>query len=76
MSKDVLEKRILEIQKAIQESSTNHKQLQAAYEQSTAHHNALLGRLNEAQFLLSELFTKECASQPSLSSEDDKHASS
>ena len=60
MSKEVLETRILEIQKAVQESAQNHKQVQAAFEQATAHHNALMGRLNEAQFLLAELFTKEC----------------
>ena len=58
--KEVLEKRILEIQAAVQESATNHKQIQGALEQATSHHNALMGRLGEAQHLMSELFAKEC----------------
>lgn len=64
MSKEIFEKRILEIQQAINESAANHKQIQLAFEQATANHNALLGRLNEAQFLLTEVFEKECKDKP------------
>lgn len=46
MMKEELEKRILEINQAL--------------EQSAAHHNALLGRLTEAQSWLKAIFEKEC----------------
>ena len=62
-AKEILEKRIVEIQKAIQESATNHKQIQGALEQATSHHNGLMGRLGEAQFMLAELFAKECKAE-------------
>lgn len=60
-NKEFLEKRILEIQNAVNESAANHKNIQLAFEQSAAHHNTLLGRLNETQYLLAELFKSEVA---------------
>jgi hypothetical protein len=58
-NKEFLETRLIEIQKALQESATVHKNIQLSLEQQTAHHNTLMGRLNETQFLLSELFKEE-----------------
>lgn len=46
MSKEVIEKRIIEITKAIEETS--------------ARHSMLLGHLNEAKFIVESIFKAEC----------------
>jgi hypothetical protein len=65
VSKEFLEARVLEIQKALTESTTQYKSAQAVLEQATAHYNSLMGRLNEAQFHLAELHKTELTSKPS-----------
>ena len=55
MTKEELEKRIQELSKAIAESAENHQRLRTMLEGATNSHNALVGRLDEANYLYQQL---------------------
>lgn len=67
MTKEELAKRIQELSKAIAESAENHQRLRTMLEGATNTHNALVGRLDEANYLYQQLdkeiqvvVTEEC----------------
>lgn len=55
MIKEELAKRIQELSKAIAESAENHQRLRTMLENSANAHNALVGRLDEANYLYQQL---------------------
>lgn len=55
MKKEELAKRIQELSKAIAESAENHQRLRTMLEGATNSHNALVGRLDEANYLYQQL---------------------
>ncbi len=59
--KEVLEKRILELKVALEETANNHKMIQQSFEQNAARHNMILGAKAEAEDLLTKLFASEVA---------------
>lgn len=56
MTKEVLEKRIEDLSKAVSESVTHHQKLKTTLETATNMHNALVGRLEEAQAIYNHLY--------------------
>jgi hypothetical protein len=67
MTREELAKRIQELSKAIAESAENHQRLRTMLEGATNTHNALVGRLDEANYLYQQLdkdspvmVTEEC----------------
>lgn len=67
MKKEELANRIQELSKAIAESAENHQRIRTMLDNATNTHNALVGRLDEANYLYQQwhkeskvLVTKEC----------------
>ena len=67
MKKEELANRIQELSKAIAESAENHQRIRTMLEGATNSHNALVGRLDEANYLYQQLdkdnqvlVTQEC----------------
>ncbi len=55
MTKELLQTRLQVLTKEVTESLENHNRLKIALDNATSAHNALVGRLNEAQHLYMEL---------------------
>jgi hypothetical protein len=51
MNKEILLKRVQELMVAVQQSLQNHQQLKTNLDNATSSHNALVGRLDEANAL-------------------------
>lgn len=54
MTKELLQTRLQVLTKEVTESLENHNRLKIALDNATSAHNALVGRLNEAQHLFME----------------------
>lgn len=64
MTKAILQTRLEVLTKEVTESLAHHNQLKIALDNATSAHNALIGRLNEAQYLLSECDKTEGSTPP------------
>ncbi len=66
MKKDDLAKRVQDLQAAVAQSAENYQKFQTALQNAANAHNALVGRLDEANYLLQQadkglcLVTDEC----------------
>ena len=63
MNKETLLKRVQELTVAVQQSLQNHQQMKTAFDNATSTHNALVGSLNEAQYI-HEQWEKEESGKP------------
>ena len=54
MTKDILLLRVQELGKAVHESLENHQRIKTSLDHATNSHNALVGRLDEANYLYQE----------------------
>jgi len=66
MTKEILLARIQELGKQFNESRENHERIRIALEHATNAHNALFGRLTEAQEIYKEFEKNEVAPEAEI----------
>ena len=66
MKKEILVARIQELGKQVNDSRENHERIRIALEHATNAHNALMGRLTEAQEIYNEFEKNEAAPETEI----------